>query len=260
MTRVIALANSKGGSGKTSAAVNLCYALGLARRRVLLVDLDPQANATVALGCPRAGEERSLAGVLISGNPLQEAITAATHGLCDLVSANEDLTAVPVALYNEAAGDLRLKQALRTVAERYDFIVIDCPPDLGILTRNALCAADALVVPTCCDYFALDALGKIFALFEELNSQGEADVRLLGVLRTMFDKRHVQTREISLELERQFGELMFSSTIPYSQRIAESAASGYPVIYYDKSSSGAHAYLEFAGEALRRLSAAGLAS
>lgn len=255
MTSVIAVANSKGGSGKTSAVVNLCYALGLARRRVLLVDLDPQANATVALGCPRAGEERSLAGVLISDNPLGETIIQAPHGLCDLIPSNEDLTAVPVALYNEVSGDLRLRSALRTVAERYDFIVIDCPPDLGILTRNALCAAGSLVVPTCCDFFALDSLGKILTMFEELREVRESEVRLLGILRTMYDRRHEQTQEISAEFERQFGELMFKSVIPYSQRIAESAASGYPVIYYDKSSQGAHAYLEFAGEVLKRLSA-----
>lgn len=253
MAQVIAIANGKGGCGKTSTAVNLSYALALARRRVLLVDLDPKANSTVALGQTRSDDAHSLAGVLISDNSLQEIIEHVPRGLCDLIAANEDLTAVPVALYNEEGGERKFDRVLKTVSERYDFVILDCPPDLGLLTRSALCAASYLIVPTTCDYLALDALGQILSLFNECKEKSLSKLKLLGVLRTLYDGLHEQSQAISFELKKQFGELLFDSIIPYSQRIAESAASGHPVIFYDKSSEGARAYLQFAGEFLKRL-------
>jgi len=253
MGSVIAISNTKGGSGKTSTAVNLSFAMAITHRRVLLIDLDPQASATVALGFERADDRHSLAGVLISGNPLPAVITRYKRGLFDMVPSNEDLTAVPVALYNEPDASTRLKKALLAVRESYDFVFIDCPPSSGVLFDNALCASDRLIIPAQCDFFSMDALAQMMSLFEKLNFEHKAKVRLLGVLRTMYDPDRAQAQAISSELEKQFGQLLFDTVIPYTSRVSEAAASGRPLLLYDKSSTAARAYLALAGEIIAKL-------
>ncbi len=254
MAAVIAIANTKGGSGKTSTAVNLSFAMAITHRKVLLVDMDPQSSATVALGFERADDRHSLAGVLISGNPMASIVLKYNRGLFDLVPANEDLTAVQVALYSEGDGKLRLRKALSALRDLYDFIFIDCPASPGLLTQNALCAADSMIIPTPCDYFAIDSLSQVTALFERLKSEGEASLKLLGVLRTMYDEHRSLSASISRELEQQFGPLLFHTAIPYTERVNEASASGRPLLLYDKSSLASRSYLELAGEIIGKLS------
>lgn len=253
MTEIIAVANAKGGSAKTTTAVNLCCALAATGRKVLLVDLDPQCSATVAVGFEHNAEQRSLAGVLISGNDLSDVLLHYVKGSFDVIPSGEDLTAVPVALYNEPDGIRRLRHALVPVAGEYDFIFIDCPPSLSVLTKNALCASNYLLIPMVCDYFAIDSLMSLVSLYEQLNQSGEARVQLLGVVRTLFEEEHPLSRQISRELQLQFKGLLFDTLIPYNERISESTSAGRPVMLYDKSSVGARAYLTLAGELLRKL-------
>jgi chromosome partitioning protein len=253
MAAVITIANTKGGSGKTSTAVNLGFALAITHRRVLLVDTDPQSSATVALGFDRADDSHSLAGVLISGNPISDIVLKYNRGLFDVIPANEDLTAVQVALYSEADGRIRLRKALSALRDLYDFIIIDSPASQGLLTVNALCAADSMIIPTPCDYFAIDSLMQITKLFESLKSSGDASLKLLGVLRTMYDEHSALASSISRELEQQFGQLLFHTVIPYTERVNEASASGRPLLLYDKSSVASKSYLELAGEIIGKL-------
>ena len=260
MTDIIAIANPKGGSAKTSTAVNLSCALAATRRKVLLADLDPHCCASAALGFPRGGGERSLAGVLLGEEDLRHCIFRYNPGNFDLVPGHEDLTAVPVTLYNEPDGDERLKRALDTLGSGYDFIVLDCPPSLGSLTANALCAATWLLIPTPCDVFALDSMQSLLKLYTKLREQGQSICKLLGVLRTIYDEQQPLCQQISEELRAQMGELLFDSLIPYNLKIAECSAAGRPVMLYDKSSTGARAYLTLAGELLTKLQRAAQAA
>ncbi len=253
MADIIAIANPKGGSAKTSTAVNLCCALAATRRRVLLVDLDPQCSATVAVGFEHADEQRSLTGVLISNDPLGPCVMHYGQGNFDIIPSNEDLTAVPVAVYNEPDGKYRLRKALAQVSQNYDYIFIDCPPSLSALTVNALCAAHFLIIPLPCEYFAVDSMLSLISQYKKLNDLGDANVQLLGIVRTLYDETRPLSAEISNELKVQFDDLLFDSIITYNQRISESASSGRPVMLYDKSSQGARAYLILAGELLQKI-------
>ncbi len=253
MSAVIAITNIKGGSGKTSTAVNLSFAMAITHRRVLLVDLDPQCSATIALGFNRADDAHSLAGVLISSNPMSEIVLKYNRGQFDLIPANEDLTAVQVALYSERDCNLRLKKSLSVLRDLYDFIFIDCPASSGVLTLNALYAADYMIVPTPCDYFAIESLGQLTRMFSDLKGSGRCHLELLGVLRTLYDQRQQLASRISSELEQQFGSLLFRTIIPYTERVNEASASGRPLLLYDKSSIASRAYLELAGEIISKL-------
>ena len=253
MTDIIAIANPQGGSAKTSTAVNLSCALAATRRKVLLVDLDPQCSSTVALNFPRGGEENSLAGVLISGNPIKDTILRYHLGSFDVITANEDLTAVPVALYNEMDGNFRLRHSLSEIAANYDYIFLDCPPSAGSLTINALCAADYLIIPMPCEFFALDSMLSLVSLYQRLNASGEAQLKLLGIVRTIYDESRNLSKEISDELKVQFKDLLFDSVIAYNEKISEATSAGRPIMLYDKSSTGARAYLTLAGELLQKM-------
>ncbi|HAR79925.1 MAG TPA: hypothetical protein DCR21_03755 [Succinivibrionaceae bacterium] len=254
MTEIIAVANPKGGSAKTSTAVNLSCALAATMKRVMLVDLDPQCSATVAMGFERSvNAEHSLAGVMISGNDPRECIRRCVHGNFDLLAANEDLTAVPVAMYNEPDGRIRLRKVLSPLFPEYDYIFIDCPPAANNLTENALCCANRLLIPMPCEYFAIDSMISIITMYERLNKAGDANIKLLGVVRTLYDDNQPLSAEISSELKKQFGEMLFESIIPYNLRISESSSTGRPVMLYDRSSQGARAYLALAGELLTKL-------
>lgn len=253
MAKIITIANQKGGSCKTTTAVNLACAIAATRRKVLLVDMDPQGSATVALLKDRSDSGNCLAGSLIADVDVKSVICHYDLGNFDLIPSSDDLTAVPVALYSQNDSDLKLKHVLEEIENDYDYIFIDTPPSLNLLTINALCASDYLLIPMPCEFFALDSLNALVDLFDKLNSTGRANVELLGIIRVLFDEDMALASEINDELKEQFGALLLDSIIPFSSRLAECSSIGRPIMLYDKSSRGSRSYLALAGEIFRLL-------
>ena len=251
MARIIAIANQKGGVGKTTTAVNLSAALARTPRRVLLVDLDPQGNATMGSGVDKRTLQASLTEVLLDEVPVREAIIRSGDGY-DLLPGNIDLTAAEIRLMDAEGREHKLKQALATVREGYDFILIDCPPALSLLTLNALNAADSVLVPMQCEYYALEGLSALLDTIDALKDRLNPDLEIEGVLRTMFDVRNNLANAVSSELTTHFGDLVFRTIIPRNVRLAEAPSHGQSIIGYDKGSRGSVAYLGLAGELLRR--------
>ncbi len=253
MTVKICIANPKGGTGKTSCAVNLSSALALQNKRVLLCDLDPQCSATVALGLTPGDDDHSLAGVLISGNDPRDCIVHYRDCSLDVMIANSDLTVVPVALYNQENGHKRFKQALSEVESNYDIIIIDTPASLSILNINAFCASNYLLIPSSCDYFALDSMQTLLTFCANLQYEQKSSITLLGVLRTFFDDKSPLCTYISQALKELFEANVFDSVINFNSRISEASASGKCCISYDKSSIPSIQYLNLSIEILNRL-------
>ena len=251
MARIIAIANQKGGVGKTTTAVNLSAALARTPRRVLLVDLDPQGNATMGSGVDKRTLETSLTEVLLDEVSVREAIVRSGDGY-DLLPGNIDLTAAEIRLMDAEGREHKLKQALATVREGYDFILIDCPPALSLLTLNALNAADSVLVPMQCEYYALEGLSALLDTIDALKDRLNPDLEIEGVLRTMFDVRNNLANAVSAELTTHFGDVVFRTIIPRNVRLAEAPSHGQSIIGYDKGSRGSVAYLGLAGELLRR--------
>ncbi|WP_313514433.1 ParA family protein [Pseudomonas sp.] len=257
MAKVLAIANQKGGVAKTTTCINLAASLVATKRRVLLIDLDPQGNATTGSGVDKLGLEHSVYDVLIGECSLVEAMQFSEHGGYQLLPANRDLTAAEVALLDMPAKENRLREALAPVRENYDYILIDCPPSLSMLTVNALVAADGVIIPMQCEYYALEGLTDLINSIQRIGKMLNPTLKIEGLLRTMYDPRISLTNDVSAQLKAHFGDTLYDTVIPRNVRLAEAPSFGMPALVYDKQSRGALAYLALAGELARRQRSAG---
>ena len=253
MNRVIVVANQKGGVGKTTTAVNLAASLTATKRRVLLIDLDPQGNATMGCGVDKQAQSRTSCDVLLGECSAAEAMVPVEFGGFMLMPGNQDLTVAEVRLMTMIAGrEFKLRNALKPVRADFDVILIDSPPSLNMLTLNALVAADSVMVPMQCEYYALEGLSALVQTIDQIRSSINPDLVIEGLLRTMFDPRNNLSNEVSAQLIEHFCDKVFRTIIPRNVRLAEAPSFGKPALFHDKESRGALAYLALAGEMIRR--------
>lgn len=252
MAKVIAVANQKGGVGKTTTSVNVCASLAAAKRRMLLVDLDPQGNATMGSGVDKSELEFSSYDVLMGEKTAAQALVEVEQSGYSLLPSNGDLTGAEVALLDEIGREIRLRHALESVRDAYDYVIVDCPPALSMLTINALVAADTVMIPMQCEYYALEGLTALIQTIDKVRALLNPELRIEGLLRTMFDPRNNLSNQVSAQLVKHFGDRVYTTVVPRNVRLAEAPSHGMPALLYDKNSSGALAYLALAGEILRR--------
>jgi len=252
MARVIALTNQKGGVGKTTTSINLAASLAATKRRVLLIDLDPQGNATMGSGVDKSAVEASAYDVFAGELSLAEALIPETPAGYALLAANADLTAAEVELMAMERREYRLREAVQTVQDQYDYVLMDCPPSLNILTVNALVAAHGVIIPMQCEYYALEGLTALLQTVDRIRDALNPGLEVEGLLRTMFDPRNNLANDVSEQLMEHFGDKVYRSVIPRNVRLAEAPSHGLPALLYDKQSRGALAYLALAGEILRK--------
>ncbi|HEV3010499.1 MAG TPA: ParA family protein [Burkholderiales bacterium] len=252
MPRVLAVVNQKGGVGKTTTTVNLAAALAQAGRRVLLVDLDPQGNATMGSGIDKRTVARTVYHALLGLGELAGIRTRSEKGGYDLVPANRDLAGAEVELVELPARETRLKSALEPVAADYDYLLIDCPPSLSLLTVNALAAAQRVLIPMQCEYYALEGLSDLVGTIKRVRANLNPGLEIAGLLRTMYDPRNTLSQQVSRELEAHFGDKVFRTLVPRNVRLAEAPSYGIPAVVWDATSKGAQAYTALASEVLER--------
>lgn len=252
MAKIYAITNQKGGVGKTTTSVNLAASLAATKKRVLMVDIDPQGNATMGSGVDKNTQQYSVYDVLIDGVSVLEAMVDNAEIGFAVLAANSDLTAAEVQLLDMDHKERRLKSSLRAIQENFDYILIDCPPSLNMLTINALAACDGVIIPMQCEYYALEGLSALVDTINTIQAALNPNLRIEGILRTMFDPRMSLTADVSAQLAEYFGDRVYRTCIPRNVRLAEAPSFGLPVLNYDKQSKGALAYLALAGEILRR--------
>ena len=255
MAKIFCVANQKGGVGKTTTAVNLAAGLVNLGQRVLLIDLDPQGNATMGAGIDKSALEHSVYHVLLGMADITSARRHSESGKFDVLPSNRDLAGAEIEMVDLEQREMRLKQAIAVIAGEYDFILVDCPPALTMLTLNGLCAAHGVIIPMQCEYYALEGLSDLVNTIKIVHAKMNPDLQVIGLLRVMFDPRMMLSQQVSLQLEKHFGDKVFKTIIPRNVRLAEAPSYGVPGVIFDPVAKGAQAYLAFGKELVDRIDA-----
>jgi chromosome partitioning protein len=258
LSRILTIANQKGGVGKTTTAVNLAASLAAAERRTLLIDVDPQGNAGSALGVRRDETDRSIYEVLLDGLPMRDAIRKTELKFLDLVPASAHLVGAELELADVEGREARLREAVREVAGDYEYVIIDCPPSLGLLTLNGLVAARGVMIPLQCEYYALEGLADVLKTIELVRTSANPDLKVDGIVLTMFSANNL-SNQVADEIRRTFKRQVFETVIPRNVRLSEAPSHGKPILLYDVASKGCQSYLELAREVTKRLARGGAA-